>query len=68
MSKKEKEKEISYPQIVYIEGVLMANGEFLHYGKSLGFVNERQQDLVESGATKLTKGNEIVVALNNNVA
>ena len=63
-----KEKEIEYPKVVYLEAVLMANGEVLHYGKSLGFVNKRQGDLVESGATKLTKGNEVVIAVNNNVA
>ena len=50
-------KEITYPAIVYVEAALMENGEVLHYGKSLGFINDKQKDLVESGATKLTKGN-----------
>lgn len=63
-----KQKEIEYPKVVYLEAVLMANGEVIHYGKTLGFINERQGDLIESKATKLTRGKEIVVAVNNQVA
>jgi len=63
-----KKEHIKYPKIVYLEAVLMANGEVLHYGESLGFINERQLNLVESGATKLTKGSEVVIAVNDNVA
>lgn len=61
-------KEIKYPKVVYLEAILMANREVIHYGKSLGFINDRQIDLVESGATKLTKGNEVVIAVNDKVA
>jgi hypothetical protein len=61
-------KEILYPLVVSLEAVLMANGEVLHYGKSLGFVSEKEMDLVESGATKLARGGEIMVALGDNVA
>ncbi len=61
-------KEIEYPKVVYLEAVLMANREVMHFGKSLGFVNERQENLVKNGATKLTKGNEVVIAVNDNVA
>jgi len=67
-AKKEEKKEITYPLVVHVEGVLMANGEFIHYGKSLGWINEKQRDLVESGASKLARGNEIVIALGNSVA
>lgn len=56
------------PIVVYIEAVLMDNGEVIHYGKSLGFINKRQQELVDAEATKLTKGNEIVIALGEEVA
>ncbi len=54
--------------IVYLEAVLMPNNEVIHYGKSLGFISGKQADLVKAQATKLTKGNEIIVAVGNNVA
>lgn len=50
-------------KVVYIEAVLMDNKELIHFGKSLGFVSARQVELVESGACKLTKGKEPVVAI-----
>ena len=50
-------------KVVYLEAVLMENGELIHFGKSLGFVSDRQKELVESGACKLTKGSEPVVAI-----
>ncbi len=46
----------------------MPNNEVIHYGKSLGFISGKQADLVKAQATKLTKGNEIIVAVGNNVA
>jgi len=49
-------------KIVYLEAVLMDNGELIHFGKSLGYVGKRQLELLESDATKLTKGGEPVVA------
>lgn len=54
-------------KVVYLEAVLMPNGEVIHYGKSLGFVSERQKELVESGACKLTKGKEPVVSVSKEV-
>ncbi len=59
---------MNYPIVVYVECVLMGNGEVIHYGKTLGFCKEKQIDLVEAEATKLTRGKEIVVALGDNVA
>ena len=50
-------------KIVYVEAVLMPNNEVLHMGKSLGYVSDRQHELVESGACKLTRGKEPVVNL-----
>jgi len=50
-------------KVVHIEAVLMNNGEVIHFGKSLGFVSFDQMDLVKKGATKLSRGGEIVVAL-----
>ena len=58
-----KNKEIEYPKVVYLEAILMANREVLHYGKSLGFINDEQSDLVESEATRLSKSNEVIVDL-----
>lgn len=55
-------------EIVYLEAVLMPNGELIHFGKSLGFTSEEQRELVEKGATKLTKGKEKVVAISPKVA
>ena len=56
-------KKIDYPIIVLVEGVLLENGEVIHYGKSLGFINKKQKKLVEAGATKYPRGNEPVVAV-----
>jgi hypothetical protein len=53
--------------VVYIEAVLMDNGELLHFGKSLGYVSKRQHEMVDSGACKLTRGKEPVVAIGKNV-
>lgn len=55
-------------KVVYVEAVLMPNGEVIHFGKTLGFANKRQIDLVEKGATKITKGGEAVIALGEQVA
>lgn len=55
-------------KIVYIEAVLMDNNELIHFGKSLGTISKEQRELVENEATKLTKGNEIVVAIKSQVA
>lgn len=49
--------------VVYVEALLMPNGEVIHFGKTLGFVSKRQAEMVESGACKLTKGSEPVIAL-----
>jgi len=69
MPKSKAKTEVEYPLIVMIEGALMANGEFIHYGKSLGWINQRQREMVENGATKLARGSEIVIALGkDNVA
>lgn len=54
---------MNYPVIAYIEVALMENGETIHYGKSLGFINEKQRELLESGATKMTKGSEPIIAV-----
>ena len=62
-------KKIEYPLAVLLEAVLMGNGEVIHYGKLLGFVNKKQLDLFENEVTKLSRGNKIVVAVRkNNVA
>lgn len=55
-------------KIVYIEAALMPNNELIHFGKSLGYINEKQRKLVDSGANKLTRGKEVVVAISPNVA
>lgn len=67
-SMKVKQAGVVYPMKVLVEAALMANGELLHYGKTLGYINDRQLEMIESGATKLTRGNEVVVALGENVA
>lgn len=54
--------------IVLLEAVLMGNGEIIHFGKSLGCINKKQQDLVENGATKTARGHEIIVAIGKDVA
>lgn len=58
-----KKEEIEYPMVVMLEAVLMGNGEVIHFGKSLGFAGKKQMELVESGATKIARGNEPVVAI-----
>jgi len=68
MGKKDKEEEVRFPEIVYIEAVVMENGEVIHHGRSLGFICDKQMDLIKSYATKLTKGNKVVIALWDNVA
>lgn len=50
-------------KVVYIEAVLMANNELIHFGKSLGFVSDRQKKLVESGACKMARGKEPIVMI-----
>ena len=55
-------------KIVYIEAALMPNNELIHFGKSLGFISNEQRELVDSGANKLTRGKESVVAISPNVA
>lgn len=65
---KVKKEEFSYPTVVLLEGVLMENREFIHFGKSMGFINERQRDLIESGACKTARGSEPMIALGDNVA
>jgi len=63
-----KKEDFNCPAIIYIEAVVMPNREVVHYGRSLGFICEKQMELIKSGATKLTKGKEVVVALWDNVA
>ena len=63
-----KKEEIKYPIIVYVEGALMENGEVIHYGQTLGYICKKQRELIEAEATRLTKGNEIVVALGDETA
>lgn len=41
----------------------MDNNELIHFGKSLGFITDRQRDLLEAHATKTTRGNEVVVCI-----
>lgn len=55
-------------KIVYIEAALMPNNELIHFGKSIGYINEKQRELIDSGANKLTRGREAVVAIRPNVA
>lgn len=61
-------KDTNYPKIVLVEGALMENGEVIHFGKTLGFINDKQRDLVEAGASKLARGGEPVVALGDETA
>lgn len=73
MAKKQKTSEVDktiihYPKAVMLEAALMANGEVLHYGTSLGYINKRQRELIEAGANKLSRGNEDVIAIGGNVA
>lgn len=50
-------------KVVYVEAMLMDNGEVISYGTPLGYVSKRQKEMAESGACKLTRGNEPVIAL-----
>lgn len=59
---------MDYPKVVLLEAVAMANGEIIHFGKSLGFMNKRQVELLESGAHKIARGDEPVVAVGEAVA
>ena len=61
-------KQREYPIVALIEGVVMANGEFIHYGKSLGFLNQEQIDRLEKGANKIARGKEPIVALGEHIA
>lgn len=54
-------------KIVYVEAALMPNNELIHFGKSLGYISSEQRKLVDSGANKLTRGKEDVVAISPNV-
>jgi len=67
-NKKDNEEKVSFPKCIYIEAVVMENGEVLHYGKSLGFICDKQMELIKAGATKIVRGNEIVIALWDNIA
>lgn len=55
-------------KIVYVEAVLMPNNELIHMGQTIGYINEKQRELIDSGANKSTRGNEVVVAIRPNVA
>ena len=55
-------------KIVYLEAALLPNGELLHFGQSLGYVDKQQLKLVENGAAKLTRGQEMIVAIKPNIA
>lgn len=59
---------MDYPAVVHLEAVVMENGEVIHYGKSLGFINQRQRDLLEKGAHKTARGGEAMVAVGEEVA
>lgn len=61
-------KNTEYPKIVLVEAVVMANGEVIHYGHTLGFINDIQRNRLESGATKIAKGGEDIIAVGGNVA
>jgi len=54
-------------KIVYVEAVLMDNNELIHMGKTLGFIGKKQRELIDtedSGACKLTKPSQPIVAIN----
>ena len=61
-------KEINYPLVVLLEAVLMENGEVIHYGKTIGWANKRQIDLVEKSTTKIARGGEPIIAIGEDVA
>lgn len=60
--------ELGEIKIVYIEAFLMPNGEIVSYGKSLGFISDRQMELIEVGATKMSKPHIPCVAINGQTA
>lgn len=62
------EKDTNYPKVVFVEAVLMDNREVISMGQTLGFVNKRQQELVENGACKIAKGGEAIIHLGENTA
>lgn len=59
---------MQYPKVVLLEAVVMGNGEVIHFGQSLGFINQRQKQLLEKRASKIARGKEPIVALGDNVA
>jgi len=65
---KQREYPKDYPITALIEGVVMANGEFIHYGVSLGFLNQEQIDQLEKGANRIARGEEPIVALGDHIA
>lgn len=54
---------MDFPTSVLLSAAVMANGEVLHYGKSLGMLSKREMDLLESGACKTAKGGEPIVGI-----
>jgi len=40
---------------VYVEAILMPNREVIHYGRTLGFVSEREHELAELDACEFSK-------------
>ena len=61
-------RNINEPKMVMLEAALMPNGEVMHYGQSLGFINAEQKRLIKSGAHKQSRGRECVIALSPSVA
>lgn len=55
------------PEIVYLQAVLMPNGEVIHFGKTLGFLNEREWKRIREGNAKLTSAGNVVVELGDHV-
>jgi hypothetical protein len=55
-------------EVILIEAVLLPNDEVIHFGKTLGFINKKQRDLVKSKATKIARGGEMIIALRPNIA
>lgn len=46
--------------IVYLEAALMPNNEVLHLGKSLGYISDRQRELVTFGVNKTVKNAKVI--------
>lgn len=59
---------MNYPAIVLVECAIMANGEVLHFGKTIGWASPKQLDLLDSGAYKMARGKEPIVSLEKNPA